>query len=142
MMQGRCHMERSGFEGPWTANPLIFDNSYFKYDLCSSYTSNFCIYLSRHILFLHLFHFHIWNLNRELLSGEKEGLLQLPSDKALLSDPVFRPYVEKYAAVRASASLPIIFDIVMSKILISVLTYVSIFIRMRMLSSLIMQRLT
>ncbi|KAH9735499.1 L-ascorbate peroxidase 2 [Citrus sinensis] len=61
---GRCHKERSGFEGPWTNNPLIFDNSYFK----------------------------------ELLSGEKEGLLQLPSDKALLEDPVFRPLVEKYAA--------------------------------------------
>nr|AAC08576.1 ascorbate peroxidase [Zantedeschia aethiopica] len=61
---GRCHKERSGFEGAWTTNPLIFDNSYFK----------------------------------ELLSGEKEDLLQLPSDKALLSDPVFRPLVEKYAA--------------------------------------------
>ncbi|AQK55107.1 L-ascorbate peroxidase 2 cytosolic [Zea mays] len=34
----------------------------------------------------------------ELLSGDKEGLLQLPSDKALLNDPVFRPLVEKYAA--------------------------------------------
>ncbi len=61
---GRCHKERSGFEGPWTSNPLIFDNSYFK----------------------------------ELLSGEKEGLLQLPSDIALLKDPVFLPLVEKYAA--------------------------------------------
>lgn len=61
---GRCHKERSGFEGAWTSNPLIFDNSYFK----------------------------------ELLNGEKEGLLQLPTDKALLSDPVFRPFVEKYAA--------------------------------------------
>ncbi|KAJ1297649.1 hypothetical protein BS78_01G393100 [Paspalum vaginatum] len=60
---GRCHKERSGFEGAWTKNPLVFDNSYFK----------------------------------ELLSGDKEGLLQLPSDKALLSDPVFRPLVEKYA---------------------------------------------
>jgi len=60
---GRCHKERSGFEGAWTANPLIFDNSYFK----------------------------------ELLSGGK-GLLQLPSDKALLADPSFRPLVEKYAA--------------------------------------------
>lgn len=39
---------------------------------------------------------------RELLSGEKEGLLQLPSDKALLSDPAFRPFVEKYAAVGAT----------------------------------------
>nr|QGP73788.1 L-ascorbate peroxidase 1 [Sedum alfredii] len=61
---GRCHKERSGFEGAWTSNPLIFDNSYFK----------------------------------ELLSGEKEGLLQLPTDKALLDDPIFRPLVEKYAA--------------------------------------------
>ncbi|CAA7392819.1 unnamed protein product [Spirodela intermedia] len=60
---GRCHKERSGFEGPWTTNPNIFDNSYFK----------------------------------ELVSGEKEGLIQLPSDKALLSDPSFRPLVEKYA---------------------------------------------
>lgn len=61
---GRAHKERSGFEGPWTSNPLIFDNSYFT----------------------------------ELLTGEKEGLLQLPSDKALLTDPVFRPLVDKYAA--------------------------------------------
>ncbi|XP_020113607.1 L-ascorbate peroxidase 1, cytosolic-like [Ananas comosus] len=61
---GRCHKERSGFEGAWTTNPLIFDNSYFK----------------------------------ELLSGENKDLLQLPSDKALLADPVFRPFVEKYAA--------------------------------------------
>lgn len=50
----RCHKERSGFEGPWTSNPLEFDNSYFK----------------------------------ELLTGEKE---------ALLEDPIFRSYVEKYA---------------------------------------------
>lgn len=26
---GRCHEERSGFDGPWTKNPLTFDNSYF-----------------------------------------------------------------------------------------------------------------
>ncbi|KAJ0084962.1 hypothetical protein Patl1_30793 [Pistacia atlantica] len=61
---GRAHKERSGFEGAWTPNPLIFDNSYFK----------------------------------ELLDGEKDGLLQLPSDKTLLTDPVFRPLVDKYAA--------------------------------------------
>nr|QCA42646.1 ascorbate peroxidase [Citrullus lanatus] len=61
---GKAHKDRSGFEGPWTSNHLVFDNSYFK----------------------------------ELLAGDKEGLLKLPSDKALLTDPVFRPLVEKYAA--------------------------------------------
>lgn len=60
---GRCHKERSGYEGPWTKTPLIFDNSYFK----------------------------------ELLIGEQEGLIQLPSDKALLQDPIFSKYVHLYA---------------------------------------------
>ena len=26
---GRAHPDRSGFDGPWTKEPLIFDNSYF-----------------------------------------------------------------------------------------------------------------
>ncbi|KAL8108774.1 hypothetical protein AgCh_025020 [Apium graveolens] len=64
--KGRARKERSGFEGPWTTNPLIFDNSYFT----------------------------------ELLTGEKEGLLQFPTDKSLLEDPVFRPLVDKYADIR------------------------------------------
>lgn len=36
---------------------------------------------------------------RELLKGEAEGLLKLPTDKALLADPKFRHYVELYAKV-------------------------------------------
>jgi L-ascorbate peroxidase len=35
---------------------------------------------------------------KELLGGEREGLVQLPSDKALLDDPVTRELVELYAA--------------------------------------------
>uniref|UniRef100_A0A0E0QD53 Arogenate dehydratase n=2 Tax=Oryza TaxID=4527 RepID=A0A0E0QD53_ORYRU len=41
---------------------------------------------------------NLLSINSELVSGEKEGLLQLPSDKALMADPAFRPLVEKYAA--------------------------------------------
>ncbi|XP_059623459.1 L-ascorbate peroxidase 3-like [Cornus florida] len=60
---GRAHKDRSGFEGPWTQDPLKFDNSYFV----------------------------------ELMKGDTEGLLKLPTDKALLADPDFRRYVELYA---------------------------------------------
>ncbi|KAK6946424.1 hem peroxidase [Dillenia turbinata] len=60
---GRAHPERSGFDGPWTKDPLKFDNSYFV----------------------------------ELLQMESEGLLKLPTDKALVDDPAFRPLVELYA---------------------------------------------
>lgn len=28
-IQGRAHKERSDYEGPWTQDPLKFDNSYF-----------------------------------------------------------------------------------------------------------------
>ncbi|XP_027112037.2 L-ascorbate peroxidase 3-like isoform X1 [Coffea arabica] len=60
---GRAHPERSGFDGPWTKEPLKFDNSYFV----------------------------------ELLKGESDGLLKLPTDIALLEDPEFRRLVELYA---------------------------------------------
>ena len=60
---GRAHPERSGFDGPWTEDPLKFDNSYFVI----------------------------------LLEQDTAGLLKLPTDKALLDDPVFRRYVELYA---------------------------------------------
>ncbi|CAF2067594.1 unnamed protein product [Brassica oleracea] len=60
---GRAHKERSDFEGPWTRDPLKFDNSYFV----------------------------------ELLNGETPELLQLKTDKALLGDPKFEPYVKLYA---------------------------------------------
>lgn len=36
---------------------------------------------------------------RELLKGETPGLLQLKTDKALLDDPKFHPFVKLYAKV-------------------------------------------
>ena len=33
------------------------------------------------------------------MKGDTEGLLKLPTDKALLDDPKFRTYVELYAKV-------------------------------------------
>ncbi|XP_057779050.1 L-ascorbate peroxidase 2, cytosolic isoform X2 [Salvia miltiorrhiza] len=93
---GRCHKERSGFEGPWTSNPLIFDNFYFKYKLFILLI--FELFAS--FYFIVIDELHRLAEYRELVSGEKQGLIQLPSDKALLEDPVFRSYIKKYAAVR------------------------------------------
>jgi hypothetical protein len=33
------------------------------------------------------------------MKGDSQGLLKLPTDKALVEDPKFRPYVELYAKV-------------------------------------------
>ncbi|KAI4373321.1 hypothetical protein MLD38_011457 [Melastoma candidum] len=60
---GKAHKERSDFDGPWTKEPLRFDNSYFV----------------------------------ELLKGYTPGLLKLPTDTALVEDPVFHRFVELYA---------------------------------------------
>ena len=27
---GRCHLVRSGYDGPWTRNPLRFDNQFYR----------------------------------------------------------------------------------------------------------------
>lgn len=44
-------------------------------------------------------------LIRNLLKGDIPGLLQLPSDKALVEDPKLKEYVELYAKVGPSGRL-------------------------------------
>jgi catalase (peroxidase I) len=75
---GKCHADRSGFDGPWTEAPLKFDNSYFVEMLAKEYapetTAKGC------------------PQNR----CPKTGTVMLVSDLALL-DPPFREHVEMYA---------------------------------------------
>jgi peroxiredoxin len=83
---GRCHGDRSGFEGLWVMNPTLFSNSFFK-------------------LLLQL----DWK-PRKLATGmtqfvyedpdaeeDEEPLMMLPTDMALSTDPSFAPWVKKYA---------------------------------------------
>ena len=83
---GRCHGDRSGFEGPWVNNPTRFSNSFFK-------------------LLLQL----DWK-PRKLSNGmsqfvyvdpdaekDEEPLMMLPTDMALKTDSSFNPWVQKYA---------------------------------------------
>lgn len=75
---GRCHADRSGFDGPWTEQPLVFDNSYFTEMLSKSYvdetTAQGC----------------------PQKKHAESGTVMLISDLALL-EPPFREYVELYA---------------------------------------------
>ncbi|KAF2089306.1 class II peroxidase [Saccharata proteae CBS 121410] len=80
---GRCHADRSGFEGAWVNNPTRFSNQYFR--LLKNLT---------------------WK-PKTLPSGIKqfayvdedteEELMMLPTDMALVDDPKFRVWVERYA---------------------------------------------
>ncbi|KAI5922886.1 heme peroxidase [Camillea tinctor] len=87
---GRCHKDRSGFEGKWVNNPTRFSNQYFR-----------------------LLRAHDWKRKRldngveqfvyveEGEEGEEEEkpeeLMMLPTDMSLLEDEKFRPWVERYA---------------------------------------------
>lgn len=86
---GRCHAANSGFEGKWVNNPTRFSNQYFR--LLVSET---------------------WRETTVAASGARqfsaldpvteEELMMLPTDMALVADPVFREYVELYARDKAT----------------------------------------
>ncbi|TPX34090.1 hypothetical protein SmJEL517_g03163 [Synchytrium microbalum] len=75
---GRCHKERSGFDGPWTNTPTRFSNLYFKLLLNETWTPK------------------KWDgpLQYEDSTGE---LMMLPTDMALTKDPEFMKVVKLYA---------------------------------------------
>jgi cytochrome c peroxidase len=87
---GRCHSDRSGFEGKWVNNPTRFSNQYFKLLLANDW--------KRKKLDNGLEQFVFVDEETELGDGEQpEELMMLPTDMSLLSDAAFRPWVEKYA---------------------------------------------
>lgn len=74
---GKCHADRSGFEGAWTEDHLKFDNSYFTDMLNKQYT----------------------DMTTAAGCPQKKhesGTIMLISDLALL-EPPFREWVELYA---------------------------------------------
>ncbi|WVQ68128.1 uncharacterized protein L199_006334 [Kwoniella botswanensis] len=78
---GRCHEDRSGFEGQWVVNPIRFSNQYYK------------------LLLRDIWKPRQWDgpfQYEATVAGTK--LMMLPTDMALVQDPKFKPWVEKYAA--------------------------------------------
>ena len=76
---GRCHVNRSGFDGPWTSDPLKFDNEYFVNLLDKTWKKR------------------EWDGPEQFEDEETGSLMMLPTDIALTTDDAFRPVVEEYA---------------------------------------------
>lgn len=80
---GRCHADRSGFEGAWVQNPTRFSNSYFRLMLSLQWKEK-----------------TLENGVRQFVHVDEdlgEELMMLPTDLALVNDSAFRPWVELYA---------------------------------------------
>ena len=77
---GRCHKTRSGFDGPWTSNPLSFDNEYFKNLLGRNWIPR------------------EWDGPLQYMDDATGELMMLPTDLALIEDKEFLPWVELYAS--------------------------------------------
>ncbi|ETS86722.1 heme-binding peroxidase [Pestalotiopsis fici W106-1] len=87
---GRCHGDRSGFEGKWVNQPTRFSNQYYRLLLQNDW--------KKKKLANGLEQFVYVDEEIELEEGEEpEELMMLPTDMSLLSDAAFRPWVERYA---------------------------------------------
>ncbi|KAK8195465.1 heme peroxidase [Phyllosticta capitalensis] len=80
---GRCHSDRSGFEGAWVNNPTRFSNQYFKLLSGVEWKEKTLENGMRQFYYID--------------EDSEEELMMLPTDMALWFDDKFRPYVEKYA---------------------------------------------
>ncbi|CAB4415092.1 unnamed protein product [Rhizophagus irregularis] len=76
---GRCHKDRSGYEGAWTLTPTKFNNQFYVQLLKKNWST------------------------KELDNGlkqfkdENDRIMMLPADMAFRTDPEFRKIVEEYA---------------------------------------------
>lgn len=76
---GRCHTDRSGFEGPWTDGPTTFSNMY-----CTE-------------LLKDDWEVRKWNGPKQYLRRGNKNIMMLENDMWMKRDPEFRKYVEIYA---------------------------------------------
>mmetsp|Transcript_14309 Transcript_14309/g.45045 ORF Transcript_14309/g.45045 Transcript_14309/m.45045 type:complete len:355 (-) Transcript_14309:53-1117(-) len=76
---GRCHSDRSGFDGPWTYSPTVFTNDYFAKLLEETWVPR------------------KWRGPDQFENASDKALMMLPSDMALLSKDEYRKWIEAYA---------------------------------------------
>jgi hypothetical protein len=76
---GRCHSDRSGFDGPWTRAPTTFSTEYYRELLENTWTVR------------------KWK-GPEQYTDPTGDLMMLPADMAMVHDSEFKKYVQLYAA--------------------------------------------
>jgi len=77
---GRCHKDRSGYDGPWTHAPTTFSNEFYRLLLAEKWTPR------------------KWTGPKQFEnSSSGADLMMTPADLSLVQDPNFRKYVEIYA---------------------------------------------
>eukprot|EP01012_Entosiphon_sulcatum_P047083 TRINITY_DN6371_c0_g2_i1.p2 TRINITY_DN6371_c0_g2~~TRINITY_DN6371_c0_g2_i1.p2 ORF type:complete len:256 (-),score=33.60 TRINITY_DN6371_c0_g2_i1:44-811(-) len=81
---GRTHQANSGWSGPWTWNPTVFDNSFFQLLRGQQWAA-------------------VRQSNDQIAFHDPTGqLLMLPTDMALLTDPQFAMFVLEFANDQAA----------------------------------------
>ncbi|KAJ0121443.1 cytochrome c peroxidase [Diaporthe amygdali] len=76
---GRCHTDRSGFDGPWTFSPTVLTNDYYNFLVNTKWEQK------------------KWDGPRQFVDKDTKSIMMLPADMALVQDKKFMEYVKKYA---------------------------------------------
>ncbi|KAF2223602.1 mitochondrial cytochrome c peroxidase [Elsinoe ampelina] len=76
---GRCHTDRSGFDGPWTFSPTTLTNDYYKLLLEEKWFDR------------------KWDGPKQFQDVTSKSLMMLPTDMALIRDNEFKAHVERFA---------------------------------------------
>jgi len=76
---GRCHTTASGYEGPWSPTPTVFNNAYFVLLKDVEWNKR------------------DWNGPFQYENGKGGSLMMLPTDIVLIQDPKFKKWVNAYA---------------------------------------------
>ncbi|KAL7748191.1 heme peroxidase [Sorochytrium milnesiophthora] len=76
---GRCHPDRSGFDGPWTFSPTMLTNDFFKLLLSEKWIKK------------------DWQGPLQYTDKATKSLMMLPTDMELLWDRTFKKYTTEFA---------------------------------------------
>jgi len=75
---GRCHTDRSGFDGPWTRAPTTISNEFFKRLFEEDWVQK------------------KWNGPKQFVDKKTGKIMMLPTDITMKSDGEFRKYSKEY----------------------------------------------